>query len=136
MAEAEVDFEDDDMEEEEQKQAPSKTKGRGHRGETASRIKGGGKFDSVGAGGKAGSPARSVEGWILFVTGVHEEAQEDDVLDKFADYGEVKNIHVNLDRRSGFVKVGPSSPSSCCASPPSPWLASSLAGGLSPVFCR
>jgi len=85
-----------------------KAKGRGHKAggdADASRYEGeSGRFESILDSKDRGNIQKSIEGYILFVTNVHEEAQEDDIYDLFADHGEVKQLHLNLDRRTGYVK--------------------------------
>jgi len=81
-------------------------KGRGRAGdEKEDRYSGkGGIFDTLQGDGEQDGPVRSIEGWIVFVSGVQEEAQEDDLKDTFADFGPLKDVVLPLDRRTGFVK--------------------------------
>ncbi|MFH4976477.1 hypothetical protein AB6A40_003186 [Gnathostoma spinigerum] len=99
---------DDDMELErgedkidEIKSKVTKKKGRGFGVETRGNVS---EYEGLGGEGAINGPQRSVEGWIIFITNVHEEAREEDVYEKFADFGEIKNINLNIDRRTGFLK--------------------------------
>ncbi|CAE7585222.1 hypothetical protein FNF27_07644 [Cafeteria roenbergensis] len=49
-------------------------------------------------------PCKSVEGWVVFVSGVHEEAADDDLIDLFGEHGQVLGVTVSLDRETGLSK--------------------------------
>lgn len=90
-----------DLEEETQEHhqpAPhSKRKGRGH---TSNHTTPSLPYDTLPS--SKSNYQKSIEGYIVLVTGVHEEASEQDVSEVFAEYGEICNLHLNLNRRTGY----------------------------------
>lgn len=48
-------------------------------------------------------PARSADGWVVFATGLHPEAQEEDAIDFFSAAGRVKTLSLGLARATGAV---------------------------------
>ncbi|KAL3081275.1 hypothetical protein niasHT_039752 [Heterodera trifolii] len=96
MEENVMDTELDDL-----KKGAAVKRGRGFEGSQKSAVQ---VYETLDEEGSVGGPQRSVEGWIVFVTNVHEEAQEDEVKDLFKEFGNVMNMHLNLDRRTGYFK--------------------------------
>ena len=47
---------------------------------------------------------KAVDGWLVYVSGLHLEATDDSIYDSFGLFGDIKNCHLNLDRRTGYAK--------------------------------
>ena len=46
-------------------------------------------------------PYKSVEGYIVFANNLNEDVNEENIDDLFSEYGNVKNIQMNLNRKTG-----------------------------------
>mmetsp|Transcript_24227 Transcript_24227/g.21518 ORF Transcript_24227/g.21518 Transcript_24227/m.21518 type:complete len:106 (+) Transcript_24227:21-338(+) len=41
---------------------------------------------------------------VIAVTGLNEELQEEDLIDLFTEFGPVKSVHFNIDKKQGYAK--------------------------------
>lgn len=62
------------------------------------------EYDSIEANPDQSDAQPSVEGWVLVIANIHPEAMEEDLRDKFADYGVIKSLNQILDRQTGYCK--------------------------------
>jgi RNA-binding protein 8A len=53
---------------------------------------------------KGPGPGKSVEGYIIVIRNLNEEVQEDNIHDLLAKFGKIRNLHLNLDKQSGYAK--------------------------------
>ncbi|GMI06075.1 hypothetical protein TrRE_jg13144 [Triparma retinervis] len=68
------------------------------------RIGSGGSSYEAASTETSSGPQRSIEGWILIGTNIHEEASEDDIEELFSDHGYIQHMTVNRDRKMGRIK--------------------------------
>ena len=54
---------------------------------------------------KAHPDTTAVEGWIIFVRNINEEVSDDDLKDKFADFGEITGLQVPINKKTGNFMV-------------------------------
>ncbi|KAI6192030.1 RNA-binding protein 8A [Aphelenchoides bicaudatus] len=88
MSDNEINVDEVHEELEQLKQSAKRKKGRGF---TNTEQGGDTRGDYETLKGEGPGPQRSVDGWTIFVTGINEEAK-------------VLNMHLNLDRRTGYLK--------------------------------
>lgn len=103
--EEEMDFEaDTEKQVQKLKEAAKTRKGRGFGEETRTSAGGFDSLEDKAEVDKSGEPLRSVEGWIVFITGINEETEEDSLREKFEEFGEITNLKMSIDCRTGYVK--------------------------------